>query len=34
MGAYGIAVIRSVIAADDAAMALARLLAICGKSAT
>ncbi len=34
MGAYGIATIRTVIAADDAAVALARLLAICGKTAT
>ena len=34
MGAYGIAAIRAVIAADDAAVALARLLAICGKTAT
>ena len=34
MGAYGIAAIRAAIAADAAAVALARLLAICGKTAT
>jgi thiamine-phosphate pyrophosphorylase len=34
MGAYGIAAIRTVIAADDAAVALAQLLAMCGKTAT
>jgi thiamine-phosphate pyrophosphorylase len=33
MGAYGIAAIRALMAADDAALALARLLSICAETA-